>query len=78
MGGWLKVKSAAKRADHSDPRTVKKWTKMGLRHSRLPNGTILIKPEWLDQFLESFEVVENEVEKITDEIMKEVIADVGK
>jgi hypothetical protein len=77
MAGWLKVKNAAKRADNSE-RTVRGWLKSGLRHSKLKSGAILIKVEWLDEWIESHEVVENEVEKITDEIMKEMITDVGK
>ena len=75
MDGWLKIKTAARHAGHSDPRTVKGWIKKGLRHSKLPNGTILIKISWIDEWLEGHEVVENEVEKITDEIMKKMIAE---
>ena len=69
---WLKVKSSAKRAD-SSVRTVRGWLKNGLRHSRLPSGTILIKAQWLDEYLESFECQENEVDKITEEIFNEII-----
>ena len=64
---WLKVKSAAKRADHSE-RTVRDWLKAGLRHCRLKSGGILIKVEWLDEYLESFECQENEVDSIVDEV----------
>ena len=52
---WLRVKNAGKRADQCE-RSVRKWLKKGLRHVRLPSGTILIKAQWLDEFLEGFEV----------------------
>lgn len=74
MRGWLRVGSAGEYSD-SCPRTVRSWLKKGLRHVRV-NGTgaILIKVEWLDQYLESFEVNENQVEEIVAEIEKEMNA----
>jgi excisionase family DNA binding protein len=70
--GWLKVKHAAKYADVSE-RTLRKWLKHKLRFSRLPSGLILIKSEWVDQFLERFIVSENEVDidLIVADIMKD-------
>jgi predicted site-specific integrase-resolvase len=67
MGSWSKIKTACKYADVSE-RTFRKWLRAGLRHSRLPSGTLLIKMEWIDQYLKNFEVVESEVDKITEEI----------
>jgi hypothetical protein len=62
--GWLQVKSAAAYADVCE-RTMRSWLKKGLRHSRLPSRTILVKAEWLDEFLENFEVDrENEADQI--------------
>jgi len=52
-------------------RTFRPWLKRGLRHVRLPSGTILIKYEWIDKFLENFEVQDNEVSRIVDEIEKD-------
>jgi helix-turn-helix protein len=72
MVGWFKVKNAAKYADYSE-RTVRDWLRSGLRHSKLKSGAILIKVEWIDEWLEGHEVVENEVDQITDEIVKEMI-----
>jgi len=69
--GWAKIKAGAKYSGVSE-RTFRKWLKSGLRHSRLPSGTILTKPEWMDEYLERFEVVENRVDKITEEICKEM------
>jgi len=63
MTGWLKVKNAAKYADVSE-RTLRGWLKEGLRHSRLTTGTILIKPQWIDEYLSGFECQENEVDNI--------------
>ena len=71
MKGWAKIKTAAKYSGVSE-RTLRKWLKSGLRHSRLPSGTILTKTEWMDEYLERFEVVENEVDKITESICKEM------
>jgi hypothetical protein len=67
LKGWAKIKTAAKYSGVS-VRTLRKWLKSDLRHSRLPSGTILTKREWIDEYLESFEVFENEVDKITKEI----------
>ena len=71
MKGWTKIKTAAKYSGVSE-RTLRKWLKSDLRHSRLPSGTILTRPEWIDEYLESFEVVENELDKITEEICSDL------
>lgn len=52
--GWFRIKAGAKYAGVSE-RTLRSWLKTGLRHSRLPTGTILVKREWLDEFLEHYE-----------------------
>ena len=70
LRGWLKIKDAAVYCDMSE-RTVRSWLKDGLRHSRLRSGTILIKVEWIDEFLERFEAEENEVDRIVDEVVRE-------
>ncbi len=69
MEGYGKVKDGRKYAGVSE-RTFRPWLKVGLRHIRLPSGTILIKYSWIDEFLESFEVNENQVEKIVDDVME--------
>ncbi len=71
MTEWLKVKSAAKYADHSE-RTVRGWLKADLRHIRLKSGAILIKTEWLDKWLESFECQGNEVDQAVDQMLAEL------
>ena len=70
MPGWAKVKNATRHAGISE-RCFRGWLKRGLRHVRLPSGTILIKYEWIDKFLENFEVQDNEVSRIVDEIEKD-------
>jgi len=66
---WLKIKSAAKRQDLSE-RTIRELLKKGLRHSRLPSGTILIKDAWLDEYFGFFEVKKNQVDEIVDDIIR--------
>ena len=69
LRGWLKVKEAAVYCDMSE-RTIRSWLKDGLRYSRLKSGTILIKIEWIDEYLERFEAQENEVDRIVDEAVR--------
>jgi hypothetical protein len=71
MIGWTKIKGAARYAGISE-RCFRSWLKQGLRHIRMNTGTILIKYSWIDQFLESFEVQENEVSRIVSEVEKEM------
>ena len=67
--GWLKVKEAAKYCGLSE-RKIRSLLKEGLRHSRLRSGTILIKIEWINEYLERFEAQENDVDRIVDEVVK--------
>jgi len=67
--GWLKIKSAAEYCDMGE-RTVRDWIKQGLPFAKLPSGTVLIKRQWLDDYLESFMTTRNEAEKVADEILK--------
>jgi hypothetical protein len=70
MQGWLKANSAAGYAGVS-PRTLRTWLRKGLRHSRLSTGTILIKCEWIDEYLEGFEVIENRAEDLVNEVFSD-------
>jgi hypothetical protein len=69
MDGWAKIRLIAEYANSSE-RTVRSWLKSGLRHSRLPSGTILIRYSWVDEFLENHESKENKVDEIVDEAMR--------
>jgi predicted site-specific integrase-resolvase len=71
MEGWTKIKGAANYAGISE-RSFRKWLKQGLQHIRMNTGTILIKYSWVDEFLESFEIQNNEVSRIVSEIEKEM------
>ena len=69
MQNWFKVKIAARYAGISE-RTARDWLKNGLRHSRLESGLILIKAQWLDEYLEAREVKENQVETIVESVLR--------
>jgi len=69
MEGWAKTKTAAKFAGVSE-RTFRGWLKNGLRHSRLKTGTVLVSYEAIDEFLARFEVNDNQVGQLVDEVMK--------
>ncbi len=66
---WMKIKTVAQYADIS-PRTAREWLKRGLKHSRLPSGTILVKREWIDGYLEKYsggdDVVDGIVKEMTE------------
>ena len=54
MRGWLKIKSAAQYCDVS-PRTFRTWLKGDYLRRAVINGTIYLKIEWIDEFLEKHE-----------------------
>ena len=69
LEGWGKVKPSAKYAGVSE-RTFRDFLKMGLEHSRLPSGTILVHQDSIDQFLRKFTVSENTSERIANEVLR--------
>lgn len=72
--GWMKVTDAARYAGVS-VRTFRDWFKDGLRFCRLRSGTILLKPDWIDAYLNGFEVCET---AIVEQIVGDVMADMAK
>lgn len=72
MKGWLKPKTAAVYCDVGE-RTMRTWLKgEGLRSTRV-RGSILIKVEWLDKFLEQHELDHgNKVDRIVSDVCKEL------
>jgi len=71
MNGWARIKEGAKHSGVKE-RTFRDWLKGGLKHSRLPSGTVLIKFSDIDSFLEKFQVNEDQIEKIVGETLKEL------
>lgn len=71
MEGWTKIEGAASYCGMS-VRTIRGWLKKGLKHSRLPSGTILIRYGAIDAFLGSHEVEGDQVSRIVDEIEDEL------
>lgn len=69
MIGWARIKQAGEYAGVS-PRTLRDWLKNGLRHSRLPSGTILIRFSAIDDYLESFSTDHNDVDGIVNEVIE--------
>ena len=72
--GYGKVKEAARYAGVS-PRTLRKFLRQGLKHVRLPTGTILIRYGWIDEFLELFEVEDGQdcIDKLVEEVTREFV-----
>lgn len=69
MTGWMKVKPASKYAGVSE-RTFRNWLKTGLRHCRLPTGTILVQPMAIDEHLQGFETNSNQLDSLVDEVLQ--------
>ena len=72
MIGWLKIKSGAEYSGFC-VRTFRPWLKQGLRHVRLQSGTILVKREWIDQFLLGYEHGHDRVDNVVSEVMAGLI-----
>jgi len=71
MQGWLRLKQAAKYCNISE-RLLHDWLKGGLRSAKV-RGCLLIKVDWLDEFIQKFEVQDNkgkDVDEIVNEVMK--------
>lgn len=71
MAGWLKVKPAAEYAGVSE-RTFRDWLKSGLKHARLPSGTILVTEGFIDDFLDRFVTDFQQTDQVVNELFKEV------
>ena len=71
LRGWLTVKKTAEYCSMSE-RTVRTWLKQGLKYSKLKSGTILIKIEWVDEYLETYAVRENKIDKVVEQVVREL------
>jgi hypothetical protein len=67
---WMKIKKASLYAGVS-PRTLRDWLKNDLKHSRMPSGLILVKSEWIDEYIEQFSSQDNQIEKIVESVMRD-------
>jgi excisionase family DNA binding protein len=70
MDGWASVKKAAKYADISE-RTMRDWLKSGLKHSKPSGGMIRIRYSDIDDYLLKYQVNENFVDAVVDEILRD-------
>ena len=68
--GWLRIKSAAKYADVSAT-TIREWNYRGLKRAKI-KGIVLIKTEWLDEWLERFQV-DPDKKAETNDLVNEVL-----
>jgi excisionase family DNA binding protein len=68
MNGWARPKEAAKYCGVSE-RTFREWFKMGLSFSKI-RGTVLVRYEHIDDFLEHFSTNSNRTEQIVEECLK--------
>lgn len=70
LAGWLDIKAVAEYVSRS-PWTIRVWLKNGLRYSRY-RRSILLKREWIDEFLEERECTEKKVDidGIVDDVCK--------
>ena len=70
MDGWGKIKAAAMYAGIKE-RTMRGWLKQGLRHARIPSGTVLIRYRDIDDYLEQFCGSDHQINRIVDDVVKE-------
>lgn len=64
--GWMRIEDAAEYAGVGVGQ-IREWMKDGLRYSQRKK-TIVIKPEWIDQFLGRFEVQATDIDRMVDEV----------
>jgi predicted site-specific integrase-resolvase len=72
MIGWGRIKQISDYTGGTSVRTIRKWLKSGLKHSRLPSGTIYINYKDVDEYMRQFEVNENALDVMVDEIVKDL------
>lgn len=68
MKGWAKITAAANYAGVST-RTFRNWLQQGLKHSRLPSRTILVRLSDIDEYLDGFAATDNNcIDRIVNEV----------
>jgi len=68
--GWLRIKDACDYCSVSE-RTIRNWMGEGLRFSKV-KGVVLIKANNLDEFLKKFEERKSQVDRVVDEVMRDI------
>jgi len=66
--GWCKPSKGRVYGGEVSLRQFRTWLKNGLKHVQLPNGRILTKYEWIDAYLEQFEVKDS-AKEMADELV---------
>lgn len=65
----MRSKKARDHGGEVSERTLRRWKKNGLRYAKV-DGVDLFKPEWIDEFIESFEIKQNEAKNKAEAIFK--------
>ena len=73
----MKRKPARKYGGDVSENTWRDFMKNGLRHIRLPSGTLLFRSDWIDNFLMQFEVNKTDAKKEIDRIVDEMTSSVS-
>ena len=71
MEGWASIKNAAKYSDVS-VRNMRDLLKRGLKHSRVSSGMIRVRYSDIDEFFMQYQVNEDKIDKIVNEVIKDV------
>jgi len=70
LRGWLRIPKEAAEYSAVKPRTLEDWLKSGLRFVKI-RGCRMTKPEWVDDYLMRYEVNQNQVDSVVNEVMKD-------
>ena len=72
-GGWCKPSEGRKYAGNVSRKKFYSMLRNGLRHVRLPNGRILTKYDWIDAYLEAFEMqsTDEKAKNIADQLLED-------
>lgn len=69
---WAKIQVAAEFAGVG-VRTFKGMLRDGLRHIRLPSGRVLVEiPDAVDEYYRKFETEDRQVDRIVEDVLREV------
>jgi len=67
---WFSLALAAKYT-HTSTKTVSRWIKSGeIKYTKLPSGTIRIRREDLDDFMEKYAVTSDDLRKTVNELLQ--------